>query len=307
MTDETDLQTTILVTGVNGFAGTHLVRELNSNNIKVIGIGREDTPSIEIASFLKDYHQADLTKSVPITEKFTAIIHLAGLADVGDSFHNPQKYIEVNSSIMTNLGEYSIDKNKKARIIVISSGAVYNSKANMPLTESSEVSFNSPYSVSKILLENQAAYYRSRGLDCVIVRPFNHIGPGQGAGFLIPDLLNQLNARSNVVKVGNLNTKRDYTDVRDVVRAYRLLATAPKLDHELYNACSGKAVAGEEILSLLQNLTGNKKPVEIDEDKIRPTDAEIIYGSFERLKKDTGWIPEIPLEQTLGDILSEDV
>jgi GDP-4-dehydro-6-deoxy-D-mannose reductase len=304
MTDETDQQGTVLVTGVNGFVGTHLVRELANNNIKVIGIGRENTPSTEIASVLKDYHQADLTNIWPKTDTFISVLHLAGLADVGSSFNSPQKYIEVNSSIMTNLGEYCIDNNKKARIIAISSGAVYSSKANMPLIESSEVSFNSPYSVSKILLENQAAYYRSRGLDCVIVRPFNHIGPGQGAGFLIPDLLDQLNARGSVVKVGNLKTKRDYTDVRDVARAYRLLATAPKLDHELYNVCSGRAVAGDEILSLLQKLTGNKKPVEIDEDKIRPTDAEIIYGSFERLKNDTGWIPEIPLEQTLGDILS---
>lgn len=296
-----DSATSVIVTGVNGFVGKHLARELTENGIAVIGIGREPVADSEIADVLSEYVIADLTQTWPEVGAVDAVIHLAGLAAVGPSFERPQEYINLNSAMITNLGEFYLTQETKPRLVVVSSGAVYDSSQPMPLTEDSALDLNSPYTVSKVLVENQCAYYRKRGLDCIIARPFNHIGPGQLEGFLVPDVIAQLQ-KGNEVRVGNIGTKRDYTDVRDVARAYRLLATTPNLYHQIYNVCSGTSRSGEEIITLIKAVM--KKPeatVAVDQSKVRPTDAPDIYGSAEALKADTGWVPEIPFETTLTD------
>jgi len=294
-------QKRIAVTGVNGFVGKHLARELVNNDICVIGIGREAGADPEIAKLLSDYVVADLTQTWPEKIEVDAVIHLAGLAAVGPSFDDPQTYINLNSAMLTHLAEHYLTQTKKPRLLVVSSGAIYDPNQAMPLTESSMIGFSSPYTVSKVLVENQCAYYRNRGLDCIIVRPFNHIGPGQLEGFLVPDVIQQLQT-SDSLAVGNIATKRDYTDVRDIVRAYRLLATTPILNYDTYNACSGASVSGEEIIKLLKKATHKESTKTIiDETRVRPTDPADIYGDASRLKKDTNWEPKITLNQTLAD------
>lgn len=293
----------IAVTGVNGFVGKHLVRELHKNNISVVGVGREETTDSEISELLSDYQIVDLTKEWPELDDVDAVIHLAGLAAIGPSFEDPQNYIEVNSSMVTHMAEYYLQIEKKPRLIIVSSGAIYDSSEPMPLTEKSAVGFNSPYAVSKVLVESQCAYYRNRGLDCIVVRPFNHIGPGQLGGFLVPDTIEQLHAGGSLI-VGNIATRRDYTDVRDIARAYYLLATSSGLTHTTFNACSGKSISGEEIITLLKQLAHKEDVlVEVDHSKIRPTDPDEIYGDASALKEDTGWEPIIKLQQTLQDAL----
>lgn len=293
----------IIVTGANGFVGKHLTRELCANGLLVSGVSREDDTDEEIATLLDDYSSIDLAQSWPEIKDVNAVIHLAGLAAVGPSFDSPQTYIEVNSAMITNMCEYYLKQENKPRIIVVSSGAIYDPKQPMPLTEDSDIGLYSPYAVSKVLVEKQCEYYRNRGLDCVVVRPFNHIGPGQGKGFLVPDVIDQLKEH-DAISVGNISTKRDYTDVRDIARAYRLLATTPKLNHTTYNACSGVSVSGKEIVTYLKELLGKPEAkVIIDPTKVRPTDPADIYGDSSRLTADTGWKPEISLQQTLADIV----
>lgn len=298
--------TQIIITGINGFVGRHLVRELKQNNISVIGIGREEQPDNEIASYLDNYYFQDIAEAWPMMKEHPdAIINLAGLAAVGPSFEHPQDYININSAIVTNMCEHYLKQNKKPRIVSIISGAIYSPDQPMPLTEESEISLNSPYSISKVLNEKQLEYYRSRGLDCIAVRPFNHTGPGQLTGFLIPDLIKKIReSKDGTIEVGNLKTKRDYTDVRDVARAYRLLATTNKLTHDTYNVCSGKSYSGEEILEKIKKQI-NKDTIKtvVDQSKIRPNDPADIYGNSERLKKDTGWEPMVSLDKTIGDII----
>jgi len=291
----------IAITGVNGFVGKHLTRELAKNDISVIGIGREATVDSQISGLLSDYFVADLSQKWPELPNVDAVIHLAGLAAVAPSFDDPQSYIAVNSSMVTHMAEYYLEVNKKPRLLVVSSGAIYDPDQAMPLTEASTVGFSSPYAVSKILVENQCRYYRTRGLDCVIVRPFNHIGPGQLGGFLVPDVIKQLQSGESLT-VGNITTKRDYTDVRDIAHAYYLLATAPTLNHVVYNACAGTSVSGEDIVERLKQLTHKQNAqVKVDQSKIRPTDPADIYGDASALTADTGWVPKISLEQTLTD------
>lgn len=296
---------TIIITGINGFVGKHLARELHENNISVIGVGREDEAHEEISSILEAYHVVDLSQEWPAIANVDAVIHLAGLAAVGPSFDNPQLYININSAMVTYMAEYYLKQEQQPRLIVVSSGAIYDSKQPMPLKETGAIGYNSPYAVSKVLVENQCTYYRKRGLDCIIVRPFNHIGPGQLPGFLVPDIIEQLK-NGDEVKLGNITTKRDYTDVRDIARAYRLLATVPALNYTIYNACSGRSVVGEEIVATLLKVSGNEKMVvATDESKFRPTDDIDIYGDSSRLQQDTGWKPTISLEQTLDDVWQE--
>jgi GDP-4-dehydro-6-deoxy-D-mannose reductase len=297
----------IVVSGVNGFVGHHLARELFNSGMVVIGIGTDETLAPDLSDFVEEYHSVDLTEKWPEIESVSGVIHLAGLAIVGPSFDNPQLYISANSAMVTNLCEYYIKAKERPRILIVSSGAIYNTNQQMPLTEESSIGLSSPYAVSKVLAENQAMYYIGRGLDIVVTRPFNHIGPGQGNGFILPDLTTGLmNASKNKTPllVGNLKTRRDYTDVRDVVKAYRLLVTVDKLNHTIYNICSGESTSGQEILNQIQRKAHFEDiVVEIDKNRIRPNDPDNIYGDASHIEQDVGWKPKIKLTTTIDDYL----
>jgi GDP-4-dehydro-6-deoxy-D-mannose reductase len=304
----------VLVTGVNGFVGKHLTRELVERGRKVVGVGREKTAHSEIVSFLSEYYVCDLTQSEDVNrlplENISSVINLAGLAKVGDSFNDPEKYLKINVDVMTVLANEILRRKLPIRFIAISTGAVYESSQPMPLTENSElIKDGSPYAKSKILMEEAVQALRSHGLDAVVVRPFNHIGPGQDPGFLVPDLYQKIEAAQKTggsIKVGDLTTKRDYTDVRDVVRAYVNLATTESLNHDLYNVCSGKSVAGEIILKELLSTMSASKDINLEQDRslVRPGDPRDLYGSNERLQNDTGWQPKIALDKTVADFVS---
>jgi len=300
----------VVISGVNGFVGHHLIRELKVSGYSVVGIGTEERATTQIASSLEAYYSQDLVEAWPDTEDVVGVIHLAGLAAVGPSFDKPQTYINKNSAMVTNMCEHYISqKNKMPRILIVSSGAVYDSGQTMPLSESSSIGFNSPYSVSKILNENQAKYYRGRGLDIVAARPFNHIGPGQGEGFLLPDLYRQIMvAKENgePVITGDLSTKRDYTDVRDIARAYRMIISADNLEHDTYNVCSIRSMAGNKILEKIMELTkSGDLNISTDPSKIRPNDIKDIVGDSSRIQNELGWNPQISLDQTIKDFVSQ--
>jgi GDP-4-dehydro-6-deoxy-D-mannose reductase len=303
----------ILVTGVNGFVGKHLAQELVTRNFDVIGVGRDKEADPSLGDYLSFYYSLDLTNgkqvgSIDLSE-IAAVVSLAGLAQVGGSFKDPKKYLQVNVDVLTVLGERILKENLPIRVLAVSSGAVYDSNQPLPLSEESALtSSGSPYAQSKILMERRAAELRSGGLDCVVVRPFNHIGPGQEPGFLVPDLFKKTSGALETgepVKVGSLQTRRDYTDVRDVVRAYADLITQPALQHEVYNVSSGRGIAGQQILDMILIAMGaeGKVQVEIDKELIRPGDPAELYGSHERLSRETGWQPKIDVERTIRDFV----
>lgn len=299
----------VVITGVNGFVGKHLVKELAESDIRVSGIGRDSSADSSISHLLTNYVSADLREGWPDLEvTVDAVIHLAGLAAVGPSFDAPQRYLNDNSAMVTNMCEFYLKQDKKPRIIIVSSGAVYDATQTMPIGESGIVTFGSPYAVSKILNENQAAYYTSRGLECVVVRPFNHIGPNQSEGFIVPDLtqkIQNLGSSDGPIVAGNLLSRRDYTDVRDVARAYRLIATSKETPRELiYNVCSGESHSGEEVLAVATRSLGVPLPdVTVDEKLIRPNDAPDIRGDSTRLRSEFDWRPEHTFEQSINDFV----
>lgn len=295
----------IAVTGANGFVGRHLVRELVDAGHTVIGVGR-DEEALD-PDLLADYVSADLTAGWPTLPAIDAVAHLAGLAAVGPSFDDPGLYVNANSAMAIHLLEALRSAEQAPRVLIVSSGAVYDSEAEQPLTEESRLGYTSPYVVSKVLVENLCAYYRRLDADIVIARPFNHIGPGQGPGFLVPDLVETVQrARRNGEEptFGNLSTLRDYTDVRDVVRAYRLLLEAEDLPHHLYNVCSGASLAGTEILAAVRSaLDDTDQAAAPSTWQSRLQDPSSITGSHGRITEDLGWQPAIAPYTSVRDFV----
>lgn len=301
---------TILVTGINGFVGEHLTNELVSCGHEVVGTGIQEQASDKINQKLKSYVKADLTNPSDVDQlnwdDIDSVIHLAGLSDVGASFGRAQLYMHINTAVIVELFESAMRANKFPRVIAVSTGAVYK-PSDECITEDFPTQSTSPYGASKLASEHVVDYYRNRGFeDATSVRPFNHIGPGQGTGFIVSDLASQIHEADNgdEIKVGNLLTSRDYTDVRDVVRAYRMLCEADSLNNNLYNICSSKSVKGTEIFAGLVEASGKTDiRSESEVTKLRPTDVAFVCGSNQRIKEDAGWEPEIPLEQTLADVI----
>jgi GDP-4-dehydro-6-deoxy-D-mannose reductase len=305
---------TIVVTGVNGFVGKHMVRELHSHDITVVGVGNNDTADDEVKDLLQAYYCADLTQEWPEVGQADAIIHLAGLAAVGRSFDDRELYLQANPKMLEIIAESYVGAESSPRIVVVSSGAVYDPNQTMPESEDSKLisvdnTSVAPYTISKILTEQLCVKYRESGLDCIIARPFNHTGPGQVGDFFVPQLVNGLldaKESNEPLKMGRLSTKRDFTDVRDVAKAYRLLATAPKqsLKHSVYNVCSGASTSMQWIAETLKTITesGSVEVVE-DASKFRPNDPADIYGDHSALTSDTGWQPTIAFETTLKDFV----
>ena len=301
---------TIIVTGVNGFVGEHAVDAFKADGFDVIGLAHDPTPADKVAGKLNGYITCDLldtamVDTVDLTD-VRAILHLAGLSAVGQSFEQPQRYISENAVMTYNLLSHAMSESLEGRVIVVSTGALYDPQQPLPIAEESHVSATSPYAIGKLATEHVVSYFRNRGLDTITVRPFNHIGPGQGGGFLLPDLCTQLSGivSGGEIMVGNIDTKRDYTDVRDVAAAYKALALAESLEHEVYNVCSGRSLSGRDILSLLEKAMGlSGVQAVVDQSKVRPTDVMDIYGDASRIYSELGWKPQVGIEETIRDFV----
>lgn len=301
-------QRTLAVTGVDGFVGRHVARLAVEGGWRVVGLARTAEPDSELAPLLFDYHAGDLARHWPASLRADAVIHLAGLAAVGPSFDRPQEYIETNSAMVTLMCEAMLGWDAPPRLIGVSSGAVYSAgPPSQAVDEMTPTAPTSPYVVSKLLVEQQLGYYARRGIDTVIARPFNHIGPGQGPGFLVPDLTAALRELppGESLPTGNLASERDYTDVRDVAAAYLMLAAAPSHEQAVYNVCSGRALAGHELLALVASALEIPVPqTTVDPARLRAIDNPRITGSAARLRDEYGWAPQIDVARSIADFVA---
>lgn len=301
----------VLITGVNGFVGKHVADRFQSLGFEVTGTARQRSPKPEVASSLDNYIATDMLDARAVNrlslDGVSAIIHLAGRSSVGESFQHPGEYITQNPLMTHNLFDHAQRQGFEGRIVSVSTGALYDPNQPLPLGEESKTAPNSPYAIGKLSAEAVALYFKSRGIDAVIARPFNHIGPGQETGFLLPDLYTQLRAKNSgeTLLVGNLATRRDYTDVRDIARAYSDLATAQSLGHSIYNICSGHSLSGVEIVDMIKDAS-HRQDVQttIDPSKVRPNEILDIRGDYSRLHADTGWTPQIDIRQTITDFVA---
>jgi GDP-4-dehydro-6-deoxy-D-mannose reductase len=303
----------ILITGINGFVGEHLARHLQLLGYQIHGVGRDDAVNEKTADVVAKYTKADLLNKESVAaigfSDTKAIIHLAGLASVGESFDKPDLYREGNAAMTDNLLTESAAQGFKGRVVVVSTGALYDPNQPLPLSETSKTIASSPYAEGKLKAEDITLKHIQNGVDAVIARPFNHIGPGQESGFLVPDLYQALvNAREQgvfTITTGNLNTRRDYTDVRDIVQAYTALALSEKLQHHLYNICSGTSTAGTEIFHTIQEATSTTDiGALVDPSRVRPTDPQELVGDSSRLQNELYWQPHITFFHTIQDFVN---
>lgn len=301
-----------LVTGITGFAGSFLAELLLEKNYEVHGTSLSSSKG-ESGLHIKTLDLLDATA----TEKYVsevspdALFHLAALTSPAESFVSPAETITNNITAEINILEAVRKSNLKTRIIVISSAEVYGliKPSDLPVNEETSLHPGSPYAVSKIAQDFLGLqYHLSYGMDILRVRPFNHIGPRQAPGFVVASFAKQIAEIEKgkiepVIKVGNLDAKRDFTDVRDMVKAYLALFEKGKAG-EVYNIGSGKSHKVGAILDQLLKMSTVKIETEIDPSRLRPSDIPDIYSDNTKIESQTGWTPQIPLAKTLEDTLN---
>jgi GDP-4-dehydro-6-deoxy-D-mannose reductase len=292
-----------VVTGGLGFVGRHLVEHLREVGDEVVTLDHRGDHAVDITD--GPAVAAAVADAAP-----EAVYHLAGWADVGASWSDPVGVLRVNAE-----GTLHVLRACTAagvgRVLAVASADVYGvvTEAELPLTEESPLRPASPYAASKVAADALAQQaFLGHGLGVVRVRPFNHLGPGQSEQFVAPAIAARI-ARAerdgtDTIAVGNLSARRDVTDVRDVVRAYRLLIERGTAG-EVYNVCTGKDLAVQTLADLLVGLA--TRPIELTTDPalLRPVDLPVLRGDASKLRAATGWEPRIAIEQTVADLLDD--
>jgi GDP-4-dehydro-6-deoxy-D-mannose reductase len=289
-----------LITGGRGFVGTWLAEHCRSNGDEVVQIDQE----VEItdpAALL-----AAVTEAAP-----DAIYHLAAMTHVGQSWDEPLRVLEVNVLGTAALLGAARECGTNPRVLVTSSAEVYGAvtdPAQLPLTESSPLAPLTPYAASKLAAEALCTQaWLAHGQHVVVVRPFNHIGPGQSPNFAVSALSKRIvdaqRSGATEIPVGNLSARRDFTDVRDVVRSYRMLVESGA-PGTVYNVCSGVDVSIQEIADRLLAAAGSSLRLVQDPALMRPVEVPVLRGDPSRLVGATGWAPELTLDRTLADVLA---
>lgn len=307
-----------LITGITGFAGSHLAEFLlNETDCQVYGTIRWRSKQQNIRHILDklqlvecELKDANSVHEVIAQVKPDYVFHLAAQSFVPTSWNSPSETIVNNITGQLNLLEALREHAPDAVIQVACSSEEYGlvHPDEVPITEESPLRPLSPYAVSKIAQDFMAyQYHQSYGIKTIRTRAFNHTGPRRGEVFVCSNFAKQiaeieLGLREPVVYVGNLEAQRDFTDVRDMVRGYWLAVTKGR-PGELYQLCSGRAWPIRKVLDFLINISKAKVEVKEDPHRMRPSDVPLLLGSYEKFHQETGWEPEIPLEVSLSDLL----
>ncbi len=313
------MQKKAFITGISGFAGSYLAKHLvTTNNYAVAGTYYAED-SLSVLSEIRDQIdcvKADLTNAAKTEEiigdqKPDLVFHLAALTSPAESFKSPLTTITNNIAMGVNLLE-AIKNNKleKTRILIVSSADVYGivSPKDLPIDEDTPFAPTNPYAVSKITQDFLGLQYNiAHDLQIVRVRPFNHIGARQSPQFVVSSFAKQIAEieklhKDRVIHVGNIETKRDFTDVRDVVTAYELILNKGIIG-DVYNIGSGRAHKISDILHILLSMSTVKINVKIDDMLLRPSDTPELVCDNRKLVAQTGWKPKYRMQETLSSIL----
>ena len=306
----------ILLTGIAGFAGSHLAELLvRAPDVELHGVVHRHDRRVAHLAGQFHLHRGDLRNALWVGEVVETVrpdytLHLAAWSDVGGSWQQPWTTYELNIQCQLNLLEALRRWQPACRTLIVSSNEIYGlvDPAGLPIDETTPFRPNSPYGVSKLTQDMMALqYFNSHRLPTLRARSFNHLGPGQADDFAASAFARQiaeieLGLREPVVRVGNLSAERDFTDVRDVVRAYWLLAQHGEAGL-CYNIGSGAPRTIRELLDTLLELSPASIRVEVDPARLRPSDVPRSYCDNRRLRLATGWQPQIDLRTTLRDLL----
>lgn len=295
-----------LITGAAGFAGSHLLDRLVTRG--PVWAWSHSTPRTTPDDRSVRWHSVDLLDRAAVRQALeaarpSAIYHCAGIADVRESWRDPTLALRVNVIGTHHLLDAVRECGLRCPVLVTGSALVY-AASTAPIQEDHPIGPSTLYGVSKLAQEMAAQRAESPAFIC---RPFNHAGPRQSTAYVTSAFAEQLarieaGSAEAVLRVGNLESRRDITDVRDTVRAYETIVERGSPGRP-YNVCSGRAHRVRDLLDILLGLTRVRVQVEVDPARLRPSDNPVVLGSHERLTRDTGWQPRIPIEQTLSDLL----
>lgn len=296
------------VIGAGGFVGRHLVSYLTSEGDEVfsgVQFSRDDTHAGH--EVVLDITKADSVARAMEIVRPEVVYHLAGIAFVPEAEEDFERTLRVNVTGTAHVAHQSVLSGSVKSLVFVSSAEVYGavSSDNLPITETTEVRPGNNYSLSKRMAELIVEKYgHTSGMRCSIARPFNHIGPGQDKRFVSASFALQLARIAHkqippVLKVGNLEARRDFSDVRDIVRGYRMLGLA---GHGIFNLGSGRARAVQEVLDVLVAISGLEVVIEKDPARLRGPEVPELYGSYAAIQDACGWTPQIALEQSLEDV-----
>jgi len=292
--------------------GTHLIQFLKFNTAKIVVLASGDNqsrpePEPGVEYYDLDIRRADEVRSVVREISPTQIYHLAGVSAVDVSWNNPRLTFEVNVLGTYNLLEAAMLLPSTPRILNVSTSQVHAPSDDI-LTETSPLSPDNPYAASKAMAELLRVQYRKYTDGGIITaRSFNHTGPGQMPSFVLPSIAKQFaemeaGLRAPSLIVGNVEVKRDFTDVRDVVRAYSALLDKGRTG-EVYNVCSGSAVRLADCIRKFEAISGISIEINTDPARLRSNEISQIFGDSTKIRTETGWNPQIPLEKTIQDLL----
>ena len=289
-----------VVTGGSGFVAGWLLRHLEEagDHVVVADDSTDITDGAAIGALIRD--------AAP-----DAVYHLAAFTHVGKSWEEPREVFRVNAGGTLELIQAALACDPLPRVLLVGSAEVYGTvrPEQLPLTEEAPLRPVSPYAASKVAAEFLGLQaHLGHGLPVIRVRAFNHIGPGQHPSFVVPAFarrITEARARGDrVLPVGNVTPRRDFTDVRDVVRAYRLLVERGRAG-EAYNVCSGRAVSIEEVARRMLALAGAELELVPDPELERPVDVPVLLGDPAKLRAATGWEPEVGIDRSLAEVLEE--
>jgi len=302
----------IFITGATGFVGSYLREFLRSRGLDVWGMAYPEKPKqpLEENLFHLDIRSEKDVFTCIKRAKPDWVVHLAAVSNVRHSWERRKETFETNLLGTSNLFEAIRRYAPQARVLFVSSSDVYGTErsSKKPLDEKAEVLAMNPYAYTKLSGELLSEFYsRVENLDIVITRPFPHTGPGQSADFVCSDWAYQI-ARiekgegKSEIRVGDISVQRDFTDVRDVVKAYVLLLEKGK-SGEIYNICSGKSYSLESILHMLLSFSSQSIEILVDSQKLRKTEIPVLVGDNRKIKRELSWKPKVPMEKSLRELL----
>jgi len=298
---------TILVTGSEGFVGTYFIKVLNEEDYKIVPICYPLLLPNKETYIPLDIINTDMTLEVLKTHEPDIIFHLAALSSVSKSLRD--RPLTYNTNIMgtVNLLEAALLLNKRVRFIFISTCEVYGDGGNK-MSETSKISLKSPYAVSKYAAELICRSYGSAGIDCVILRPFNHIGPGQAEDFVMPTIAKQVaeiekGKRPPLIELGNIEAKREFMNVQDIIDAYTLAIKKCK-PGEIYNISSNNGYTVAEAIEIFKKSSKKEFEIKVDPSRVRKDDIPVLIGNGSKFSDLTGWQPKIKFKKTIEDLLN---
>ena len=298
----------VLIFGASGFVGSYLSQEFIDNGYKVVGTDKVNGPMLPTEV---EFYETDLMKNSDVENLLNnvapdIIVNLAAISSVGASWNIPQTTVQINVVGALNIMEAARKSEKKPKILFVGSSEEYVI-SNTLIDERTELNASNPYGISKVTQEQFAKLYRDQyGLKVYCVRPFNHTGVGQRESFVLPNFCKQVaeiekSGKSGVIKVGNLQVKRDFSHVKDIVRAYRMIVESDNCE-QIYNVGSGEAHSLEDMLTYIIGLSNQNIEIEVDQSRIRPTDQPVICCDYSLIQKELGWEPKYNIFDALREM-----